>query len=186
MCLNTDSEYLWDNYARENGYNIIFDKKAFVNSLFFYTASGERKDESYIKHSKIIYDTDVQIEIIKNEIKDLIMANETEINDSVKMEYILQHLMYIGNFYKQADNVGNQYKDEQEYRFLITTVAPTERYPDIKEMLPEYHYNEKNNCHYNIFKFDRKSIKTIVCNSERAKDAIGGNLRDIPIEIRNK
>ena len=29
MCLNTDSEYLWDNYARENGYNIIFDKKAF-------------------------------------------------------------------------------------------------------------------------------------------------------------
>lgn len=186
MCLNTDSEYLWDNYARENGYNIIFDKKTFVNSLFFYTASGERKDESYIKHSKIIYDTDVQIEIIKNEIKDLIMANETEINDSVKMEYILQHLMYIGNFYKQADNVGNQYKDEQEYRFLITTVAPTERYPDIKEMLPEYHYNEKNNCHYNIFKFDRKSIKTIVCNSERAKDAIGGNLRDIPIEIRNK
>ena len=26
MCLNTDSEYLWDNYARENGYNIILIK----------------------------------------------------------------------------------------------------------------------------------------------------------------
>lgn len=69
---------------------------------------------------------------------------------------------------------------------MINTVASTERYPDIKERLPEYHYNEKNDCHYNILKFDRKSIKTIVCNSERAKDAIGDNIKDIPIEIRDK
>lgn len=54
MCLNINSEYMWKNYARENGYNIIFDKKLFVDTLHFYTAKGEKKEGNYIKHAKII------------------------------------------------------------------------------------------------------------------------------------
>lgn len=47
MCLNINSEYMWKNYARENGYNIIFDKKLFVDTLHFYTAKGEKKVPLY-------------------------------------------------------------------------------------------------------------------------------------------
>ena len=43
MCLDTDSEYLWDNYAKKDGYNIIFDKNVFVNSLFICTAKGKKE-----------------------------------------------------------------------------------------------------------------------------------------------
>ena len=184
MCLNTDSEYLWNNYARENGYNIIFDKNIFVESLFFNTVKGERKDKRYIKHSKIIYDTKEQVEIIKKEISDLMAANELGFDDATKTELILKHLMYVGNFYKQEYDLENQYKDEQEYRLLINTVVPTEKYPEIEEMIPEYHCNDKNNRHYNILKFDRKSIKTIICNSEKAKEDIENVITDIPIVLR--
>lgn len=186
MCLDIDSEYLWNNYAGENGYNIIFDKKAFVDSLFFFTANGERKDKNYIKHSKIVYDANEQVEIIKKEINDLMVVKEIGFDDNTKIEYILRHLMYVGNFYKQAYDLDNQYKDEQEYRFLINTVVPTEKYPEIKEMIPEYCYNEKNNCHYNILKFDRKSIKTIVCNSRKALEGIENIITDIPVVLRAK
>lgn len=34
MCLDTNSDYLWNNYAGENGYNIIFDKNMFIDGLF--------------------------------------------------------------------------------------------------------------------------------------------------------
>ena len=40
MCLNINSEYMWKNYARGNGYNIIFDKRNFIDTLHFYTAKG--------------------------------------------------------------------------------------------------------------------------------------------------
>lgn len=40
----------------------------FVNSLFFLTANGERKGKSYVKHSKIIYDSKEQVEIIKKKL----------------------------------------------------------------------------------------------------------------------
>lgn len=184
MCLNTDSEYLWNNYAKENGYNIIFDKNEFVDSLFFYTANGERKDKHYIKHSKIIYNAKEQVEIIKKEMSDLMETNEFGFDDIIKTEYILRHLMYVGNFYKQECDIDNQYKDEQEYRFLINTVMPTKKHPKIKEMVPKYFYNDKNNHHYNILKFDKKSIKTIVCNSRKAKEDIENVITDIPIILR--
>lgn len=184
MCLDTDSDYLWDNYATENGYNIIFDKNVFVNSLFFLTANGERKGKSYVKHSKIIYDSKEQVEIIKKEINDLMALKEMGFDDAVKIEYILRHLMYVGNFYKQEYDSENQYKNEQEYRFLINTVVPTEKYPEIEEMIPKYCYNDKNNCHYNILRFDEKSIKTIVCNSRKAKENLENIIMDIPVKIR--
>ena len=182
MCLNTDSKYLWNNYARENGYNIIFDKNAFVDSVFFCTANGERIDKNSIKHSKIIYDTNEQVEIIKKEVNDLMMVNGFVFDDAVKMEYILRHLMYVGNFYKQEYDSENQYKNEQEYRFLINTIVPTD--PETKEIVPEYYYNDKNSSHYNILKYDRKSIKTIVCNSRKAKEDIENIITDIPIVLR--
>ena len=186
MCLDTDSEYLWNNYARENGYNIIFDKRAFVDSLYFFTKKEERKDKNCIKHSKIVYDTNKQVEIIKKEINDLMAVKDITFDDDTKIECILRHLMYVGNFYKREYDLNNQYKDEQEYRFLINTVVPTEKHPEIKEMIPKYYYNEKNNCHYNVLKFDRKSIRTIVCNSRKAQEDIENIITDIPVVLRAK
>ena len=101
MCLNINSEYMWKNYARENGYNIIFDKKLFVDTLHFYTAKGEKKEGNYIKHAKIIYSVDEQVRIIKKEITDMLSANEFGFDANSKIEYILNHLMYVGNFYKR-------------------------------------------------------------------------------------
>ena len=68
-------------------------KIVFVNSLFFLTANGERKGKSYVKHSKIIYDSKEQVEIIKKEINDLMALNEMGFDDAVKIEYILRHLI---------------------------------------------------------------------------------------------
>ena len=90
MCLNTNSEYMWKNYARENGYNIIFDKKMFVDTLHFYTAKGETKEGHYIKHAKIIYSADEQVRIIKKEITDMLSANEFGFDANSKIEYILE------------------------------------------------------------------------------------------------
>ena len=43
-----------------------------------------------------------------------------------------------------------------------------------------------NKKHYNILKFDRKSIKEIICNSDEAKKLIGNKITDIPIRMRDK
>lgn len=184
MCLNIDSEYMWNNYARENGYNIIFDKKMFIDTLHFYTVNDEKKEEHYVKHAKIIYSEDEQVKIIQEEIAGMLSAEEFGFDDISKVEYILRHLMYVGNFYKKESNLDESYIDEQEYRILINTSVPTEKHPEIAEFIPKYFLNDKNGKHYNILKFDRKSIKEIVCNSETAKVAIEKEIKDIPIRVR--
>lgn len=186
MCLNINSEYMWKNYARENGYNIIFDKRNFVDTLHFYTAKGKKKEGHYVKHAKIIYSTDEQVKIIKEEIADMMSANGFDFDDIGKVEYILQHLMYVGNFYKKESSLDERYIDEQEYRILINTIIPTKNYPQNDELIPKYYYNDMNKKHYNILKFDRKSIKEIICNSDEAKKLIGNKITDIPIRMRDK
>lgn len=186
MCLNINSEYMWKNYARGNGYNIIFDKRTFVDTLHFYTAKGEKKEGHYVKHAKIIYSIDEQVKIIEEEIADMLSANEFGFDDNSKVEYILQHLMYVGNFYKKESSLEERYIDEQEYRILINTSVPTPKYPEIAEMIPKYYYNDKNKKHYNILKFDRKAIKEIICNSNEAKKSIEKKITDIPIRMRNE
>lgn len=186
MCLNINSEYMWKNYAGENGYNIIFDKRTFVDSLHFYTEKGEKKEGHYVKHAKIIYSADEQVKIIEEEIADMLSANEFGFDDDSKVEYILQHLMYVGNFYKKESSLDERYIDEQEYRILINTSVPNKKYPEIAEAIPKYYYNDKNKKHYNILKFDRKSIKEIICNSDEAKKSIKKKITDIPIRMRNE
>lgn len=182
MCVNTNSKYLWNNYAKENGYNIIFDKKMFTDDLCFYTINGERKDKKYIKHASIIYDTNKQVEIIQKEIRDLMLQNADGFDINLKIYYILRHLMFVGNFYKQESDLENQYQNEQEYRFLINTAVPTDKKIAIGGKLPAYYY--KNNRHYIILKFNPKSIKFIVCNSQKAKEDAVNIITDIPIVLR--
>ena len=107
----------WKNYARENGYNIIFDKRKFIDTLHFYTAKGEKKDE-------------------------------------------------------------------QEYRILLNISEPTEKHPEIAEIISKYFYDDKNSKRYSILKFDRRSIKEIVCNSKAAKEVLKKEIKDIPIRIK--
>lgn len=184
MCLNINSEYMWKNYARENGYNIIFDKRKFIDTLHFYTAKGEKKDGHYVKHAKIIYSADEQVKIIKEEITDLMATNEFNFDDNSKIEYILRHLMYVGNFYKKEFDQSDRYIDEQEYRILLNISEPTEKYPEIAEIIPKYFYDNKNSKRYSILKFDRRSIKEIVCNSKAAKEVLKKEIKDIPIRIK--
>ena len=184
MCLNTDSVYLWNNYAKENGYNIIFDKNIFVDSLSFFIANGEKKDKSYISHAKIVYNTNKQIDIIKEEINELVSEKEAGFDEIIRIEYILDHFMYVGNFYKQEYDSENEYKNEQEYRFVINTAVPQGNYTEIEKMIPVYYYNDVNKKHYNILKFDRRAIKTIVCNSKKAKENIENIITDIPIVLK--
>ena len=150
MCLNTDSVYLWNNYAKENGYNIIFDKNIFVDSLSFFTARGEKKDKSYISHAKIVYNTNKQIEIIKEEINELVAEKEAGFDEII----------------------------------VINTAVPQGNYTEIEKMIPVYYYNDINKKHYNILKFDRRAIKTIVCNSRKAKENVEDIISDIPIVLR--
>lgn len=186
MCLNTNSKYMWENYARKNGYNIIFDKKMFIDTLHFYTAEGKKRGRDSVKHAKIIYSTDEQVRIIEEEITAMLSTNELDFNDSSKIEYILHHLMYVGNFYKKKSNSNDSYIDEQEYRILINTDLPTKKHPRIAELIPEYYYNDKNGKHYNILNFDRKSIKEIICNSDEARKAVEKEIIDIPIRMRKE
>lgn len=185
MCVNTDSTYLWDNYAKEDGYNILLDKEKFDSSLCFYTVNGDKKWNNYIKRSKIIYDTEQQIRIIKSEFNDLLNENEMGFTDEIKMEYILYHLMYIGNFYK--DKV---YRNEEEYRYLVNMIHPTDDHPEIENLLPQYiqkgSTGSKAGKHHIEFKFDPKAIMKIICNSELAKEKVERCDLGIPIEMRMK
>lgn len=183
MCLNTDSKYLWDNYARKDGYNIIFYKNILVDSIYFCTAGGQRKEKVYIKHAPIVYNADEQIKIIKKEIGELMEKDEPGFCDDVKIKYILRHLMYVGNFYKDGNDLKNRYEDEQEYRFLINTAVSSKENLNITDKIPEYCHNLKNGQHYNILKFDKKAIKAIVCSSQRAIDNITNIITDIPITL---
>lgn len=182
MCLDTNCEYLWKNYAKEDGYNIIFNKKRFIDSICFYTQKDEKRDKKYIKHSKIIYDTNEQEKIIEEEIRDLLSIVAFDIGEMKKISLILRHLMYVGNFYKEEC----RYKEEKEYRVLINTAIPTEKCKEIEQMLPKYCTNDKTGKHYTDLHFDRNSIKTIVCSSENAKKEIEKVITDIPIILKTK
>ena len=184
MCVNTDSTYLWKNYAGENGYNILFDKEKFDRSLCFYTVNGVEKGNKYIRRAKIIYDTEQQIKIIRSELNNLLEIKEMGFTDEIKMEYILYHLMYIGNFYKEDE----PYSKEEEYRYLVNMIHPTDDHPEMKNLLPKYIQNDstKSNTvkHYIELKFDPKSIIKIICNSKLAKEKLDKFNLDIPIELR--
>lgn len=184
MCLNIDSEYLWDNYAGIYGYNIIFYKNALVDSMYFSTTDEQRKDKVYIKHAPIVYNTDEQIKIIKKEIGELMEKDEPGFFDDVKIKYILRHLMYVGNFYKDGNDIKNRYEDEQEYRFLINTAVSSKENSNITDKIPEYCHNLKNGQHYNVLKFDKKAIKAIVCGSQRAYENIANIITGVPITLR--
>lgn len=184
MCVNTDSAYLWDAYAKKDGYNILFDKEMFDRSLCFYTVNGVEKRNNYIRRSKIIYDTEQQITIIKSELNDLLKINETGFTDEIKMEYILYHLMYIGNFYKEDEH----YSKEEEYRYLVNMIHPTDDHPEMENLIPKYIQNASRESnavmHHIVLKFDSKSIIKIICNSKLAKEKLEIYNLDIPIEMR--
>lgn len=48
-CMKLNSSYMWENYAKEKGYCIIFDRKKLIDSLWFETKNREKKTGKYIK-----------------------------------------------------------------------------------------------------------------------------------------
>ena len=186
-CLNTNSQYMWKEYAKENGYNIILNKETFVESLHFFTKGKVKKCNNYIKHARILYSTDIQHEVIKHELHDLMELDMLGLSKKEKIDYVLTHLMYVGNFYK-----GEDYKDEEEYRFLINTINPTETGLQTENLIPEIYTendcsnakceDKRNKSHIELH-FDRAAIDKVICTSVIAKTEIEKRIKDIPIEL---
>lgn len=180
-CTKSDSSYMWNHYATNDGYQIVLDKKELIDSLYIVLKNGEKRvDENIFKHAQLLYDYQKQIEIIKKEYQELIANKDVELIDKYNIEYILQHLMYIGNFYKK----GNEcYLQEDEYRILVNITAHGKE--DIDELLPERKLNMHNQKHYIEIGFSPKAVRRIVCATEKAKRRIEHAISDIKIEIRD-
>lgn len=93
---------------------------------------------------------------------DLINSQAFGIVLKEKVKYTLQHLMYVGNFYKDS-----YFFEEEEVRFLINTMI----YRDggIVDLMPKRELNKNNNKHYIEIKFDPMAIILVECKNEKAK-----------------
>lgn len=179
LCRNPKSEYMWDKYSGPNGYNLVFDKTKLIDSFYICLNNGnKREDKKIFKHALITYDTELQKNVIKNEYIELINKKADGITCAEKIDYILRHLMYVGNFYKSAID---GYDKEEEYRCLINTMIYEKA---IWDELPVYNLNVKSKKHYIEIHFERAALKKIICASQEAREAIKELETKIPIELR--
>ena len=186
LCRNLDSEYMWENYAGENGYCIQFNKEELLKSMYFRCKNGVSHDENYIKHAPIVYDSKEQVSIISKEVKEMLLVKDDTLIEEYTIEYIIRHLMYVGNYYKKhsASDTDAPYENEEEYRVLINTSVPGDGNIS-DDVLPEHKMNENNRKHYVELFFDPKSIKQIICRTQEAKDKISDQVRDIKLVVRS-
>ncbi len=183
---NVDSQYLWKYYAGENGYRIIFDSEKLLNSIHFFTANNQKKKSSYVKFAKIIYGKDEQRVIIESELKGLVSVLDYNFTVKDNMEMLLEHLAYIGNYFKRHssyDDVG--FENEEEFRVLVNTIKESERYHDVEELLP-IHKERADGRHYIELFFDPKAIVGIECGSEFAKTELESVLPQVKIFMKQK
>ena len=121
-CVNDNSGKMWNNYAKESGYQIVFDKSHLLKSLILVEKNGcVRTDNNIFKHAPIVYDNNQHNEIIDKEYNRLLQSIKCDPDNmpDYMIEYVLLHLMYIGNFFKT-----DYYSSEEEYRILINTSEP--------------------------------------------------------------
>ena len=186
FCMNTNSTYMWNDYAK-NGYELIFDKRAFLDSLSFEVGDKragdeivEKNDPKVFKHAPIIYSNQKQMEQIENFIKDYFgKTNIAPITEDEDVDLFLRHFMFVGNFYKTEED----FKDEEEYRLLVNSASPE---PGSTKNVPREYEDEKSKRKYIILSYDPKSIKKILCYDEECKKALCDKLLDEhpPIEVR--
>ncbi len=180
-CTKFDSTYMWNQYATNDGYQIVLDKKEFIDSLYIVLKNGDKRtDKNIFKHAQLLYDHQKQIDIIKKEYQGLIDNKDKALSNKDLMDYILQHLMYIGNFYKEGEKC---YLQEDEYRILVNIAAHGK--VGIDKTLPERKSNTYNQKHYIEIRFSPTAIKRIVCATEQAKNLIEGKISEMEIEIRD-
>lgn len=181
LSTNPDSEYMWENYAKGNGYLIVISKNELIKDLSFKLKSGKTRDETQIfKHAPIVYKETLQKEIIEKEFKKLREAKEYGFSDEEKLTYCFKHIMYVGNFYK----VEEPYCKEEEYRILVNTFHYDDT--ELSEYLPEIKLNESNNKQYIEVDFNpEKSIKGIVCQTDGAYQKIQGMVDEKLLSVRS-
>lgn len=169
-CLNPNSEYMWKEYSKEDGYEIILDREKFLKSARF-LVNNEFMYSNYFKYGEIQYGEETQERIIKKEFNRILEASKVGLTEIDRVRYAIEHLMYTGNFYKQK-----KYKDEEEYRVLLNT----HHYYDSasREVLPKLEFNEKNKKHYIDVKFDKKAVIGVVCKNDKAFSIAKQNLSD--------
>lgn len=176
---NGNSKRMKENYWGDVGYTIVFDKEKFIDSLYIITKTGNKRDENNIfKHSMIIYNNKEQQDIIAEEYWKMMDNRDTCVTELVNVEDALEHLMYVGNFFKTTI-----YTDEEEYRLLVNTMAHGD--DNINNMLPVVKTNKHGNGdkHYIEIYFDKSSIKKVYCKGVESKKAIDHDVTEIDLDI---
>ncbi|OUQ62298.1 hypothetical protein B5E53_17865 [Eubacterium sp. An11] len=163
-CKNNNSNTMWENYAKEDGYRIEVDFKKFWKSISVSIKGLNKKNRNneIVKYAPIIYEEKKQENLVMKEFTDLINSQAFGIVLKEKVKYILQHLMYVGNFYKES-----YFFEEEEVRFVINTMIYKDG--EIVDLMPDRELNKNNNKHYIEMKFDPMAIILVECKSEKAK-----------------
>lgn len=174
-----DSDHLWKNYAKNNGYKIVFDVEKFNESIEVVLGDdGSNKRKGIFKIRDIVYDKTKQEQIIESVIEALIKYRP----DDTEMDLIIEKVMYIGGFFKMAE----KYEKETEYRYLINAI-PT-FCEEIKDKVPVQ--DKSNGRVYTKITFDNSSIKYIECSNKARQDELldklDGKQYDFPITIRRE
>lgn len=167
LSVRGDSKYLWENYAKNDGYIIEFDKKAFLDSLLLKTPSC-MYDSSIFHHASVEYNKHEHIRKMGKALEEMshLISKDCCLTDNVKAEYILERLIFLSMFYKKEI-----YANEQEYRVALT--VDSRRNTMTQEHLPMIYTpiesdGKKEFIH--VF-FSPESISKIICaNQARANE----------------
>ena len=181
FCQEPDVKKMWKAYAR-NGCMLKINKEKFIKSLKIKVQSGEER-RGIFYHAPIIYNDLEQAKKMKQECTDLndLAGDGRKSGDlpyKEKVEIILKHLMYIGNFYKKES-----FSKEIEYRCLINTIS-TNIENDAE--LPKREFNQKTGKHFIRWWFDPKAVEKIVCATQVVYNKLPKTIIcEYPVEIRS-
>lgn len=172
-----DSKYLWENYAKNDGYIIEFNKKRFLDSLLLETPSCIY-DSSIFKHAAVEYNKYEHIRKMEKALEEMshLISKDCCLPNNDKAEYILELLIFLSIFYKKEE-----YANEQEYRVALT--VDSRRNPMTQEHLPMiYTHTESDEKKETIHVFfSPESISKIICANQARLNEIS---EQIPSHIK--
>lgn len=170
-----DELALWNYYTKSKnstGYNIVFDTnilmKSHIQTKKLDRQSGEEDvyyqkiDDIHFRHGKVIYEQEIQIDIIRQLVKDF--ERYFDRSDTECEYHLVDKLLWVGNFFKHP-----KFKHEYEYRMAFFCYT-NKNNPKMNDVAVEVEGNKKN--HIEIY-FNPLSIMAVTCsptNSDKEKE----------------
>lgn len=157
LCLNGNSNYMWQKYATRSGGCLVFEQKAFIDSMRsqLIQPTGDGK---LLVYGRVIYKRKSQIRILKKIAKDFSMKYDYSHADINSYEFYLLMSMIacIGIFFKKSS-----YKKECEYKIAFDLVVSPNG--DIQGIYSprhsDYHvHTDENNKQYISINFNENSL----------------------------